>query len=874
MQGWMRYHFFESKTNDIQNCDFSAYNCACSFHGNLVFGDDSGYLTFLNNPTSDLNPIQFFDLPIKKIISLSEIPALLILASNTTNSAILLANPEINEIYSTLEFRDQKFVDPHFLTILNDASFLAFTPDYHTIQIYKVPKIGSKHKSITKHKEFVLNQKITNLHFAKDNEGTIALYYTTDSSVGSFTMQKSIFQQNIFEQIPISTDLSCVVNNGRLAICSGTKVSFYTPNGIDMKFPSIELDSSPTKIVWYREYLIGFFNSRSDSLRIYQLDTHCVFGVSKFGNQSQFLLFEWGSVILTRIPSKLTILNEFTTEQKVNLLCSQSKQFEVALKLSKMHRMSDEIVSEIHRQLGDTRYEKRDFDGAVCEYIESIGFLEPSYVINLFLEPQHAEYLVKYLEALHDKGLEDSRHTTLRFNCYTKLRRTNMIDKIVEQCVSNNKEPSFDVDAAVEVLKQGGYIEQATKIALAFDSHLTYCSIMDSIDKYDKIFEQMKVMPPKILKYAIETYGMKIMHAFDENQRNIFTDYISDVCMKNNIKPDLIKNIFCDFPNYELSFITKIVNNKDSMMNENLWNRFLFLTLIEKPLSILDTIKLCRHRYDDEAALLAINLKKCETKNDNQLQEILLKSLSIIYEHQKCYREILNISSVNDYVNICRKYENEDPLIWTEALQKAIESDSVDGCRQMLRICLKEEKVRLNEALRMMKSPRSIATLDMFIDLSVEQFSKLTDEINRKTEILENLSNEVEEKFKKSKKIENEIVSYRKGIHCGFCKERITLPAKFFKCGHVFHMHCLGDETDFCMKCREENELMAMKKVDELNEREKQTPILETMSMSNDGIGILEEVLKTGIMMNEPLPDEESEIRNFFKRFNTLEEDE
>ncbi|EAX82571.1 hypothetical protein TVAG_503350, partial [Trichomonas vaginalis G3] len=632
MQGWMRYHFFESKSNDIQNCDFSTYNCACSFQGNLIFGDDSGYLTYINNPTSDLNPIQFFDLPIKKLLTPTEISAILILAKNSTNSAILLANPELNETYSIVEFRDDKYIEPSFLTILNDASFLAFTHDYHTISIYKVPGIEAKNKSMVLFKQLEISQKITNLHFSKDNFGTIALYYTTESSIGCYTLQKNTFSHMQFEEFGVPTELSCIVSNGRLAICTDTKISFYTPNGIDLKFPSIELDSSPYKITWYREYLIGYFNSRSDSLRIYQLDTHCVFGTSKFGKESQFTLFEWGSVILVRIPGKLTILTEFSIEKKVNVLCSQSKQFEVALKLSKMHRMSEETVAEIHRQLGDSRLQKRDYDGAISEYIEAIGFLAPSYVITLFLEPQHAEYLIRYLEALHDRKLEDSRHTTLRFNCYTKLKRTDSINKIVEQCVSEaneGKDPNFDVDSAVDVLKQGGYIEQATKIALAYEKHITYCSIMDGISDYNAVYRQMKVMPPKILNYIIMNYGMKILHAFSEEQKKEFTEYIGDSCCQTfrvnekefMLKADQIHIIFCDFPVYELMFIRIISERNPRRLSENLWNRLIILTLNNDLSSIHDTIVKANYRYNDENILFALKLKlneiRKQQKSDN-----------------------------------------------------------------------------------------------------------------------------------------------------------------------------------------------------------------------------------------------------------------
>lgn len=75
------------------------------------------------------------------------------------------------------------------------------------------------------------------------------------------------------------------------------------------------------------------------------------------------------------------------------------------------------------------------------------------------------------------------------------------------------------------------------------------------------------------------------------------------------------------------------------------------------------------------------------------------------------------------------------------------------------------------------------------------------------------------------------------------------------------------------MKCREENEMMAARKIDELKEREQQTVLLPMMRNSEDGISILESVLRTGIMTNEPSMEEEKEIHDFFQSFSNAEED-
>jgi hypothetical protein len=58
----------------------------------------------------------------------------------------------------------------------------------------------------------------------------------------------------------------------------------------------------------------------------------------------------------------------------------------------------------------------------MAQYIRTIGQLEPSYVIQKFLDAQRIHNLTHYLEKLHEKGLATADHTTLLLNCYTKLK--------------------------------------------------------------------------------------------------------------------------------------------------------------------------------------------------------------------------------------------------------------------------------------------------------------------------------------------------------------------------------------------------------------------------------------------------------------------
>jgi tetratricopeptide (TPR) repeat protein len=111
-------------------------------------------------------------------------------------------------------------------------------------------------------------------------------------------------------------------------------------------------------------------------------------------------------------------------ETKLQKLFAMS-QFEIAVRLAKRQlragETSNDTLVEIYVAYGNQLYRKKSFDDAIRQYIKTIGFLEPSYVIRKFLDSQRIQNLTDYLQALHDHQLADKHHTTLLLNCYTKV---------------------------------------------------------------------------------------------------------------------------------------------------------------------------------------------------------------------------------------------------------------------------------------------------------------------------------------------------------------------------------------------------------------------------------------------------------------------
>ena len=130
----------------------------------------------------------------------------------------------------------------------------------------------------------------------------------------------------------------------------------------------------------------------------------------------------------------------------------------IALRLAEAEGADSSAMGHIHHQYADHLYnDKRDYDSAMQQYIETIGHLEPSYVIRRYLDAQRIQQLTLYLEALHEQEQAIADHTTLLLNCYTKMKDVEKLNSFVgvgeddPQSSHRKRRIKFDVETAVKV---------------------------------------------------------------------------------------------------------------------------------------------------------------------------------------------------------------------------------------------------------------------------------------------------------------------------------------------------------------------------------------------------------------------------------------
>jgi hypothetical protein len=79
--------------------------------------------------------------------------------------------------------------------------------------------------------------------------------------------------------------------------------------------------------------------------------------------------------------TQLSCLHEKATPAKLDMLYRKSLYL-LALNLAKTQSLDPSGVADIHRQYGDHLHAKGDYDGAMQQFVQTIGHLQPSYVIR------------------------------------------------------------------------------------------------------------------------------------------------------------------------------------------------------------------------------------------------------------------------------------------------------------------------------------------------------------------------------------------------------------------------------------------------------------------------------------------------------------
>lgn len=218
------------------------------------------------------------------------------------------------------------------------------------------------------------------------------------------------------------------------------------------------------------------------------------------------MLCEWGNIILIMSDKTALCIGEKDMESKLDMLFKKNL-YTVAINLVQSQQADAAATAEVLRKYGDHLYGKQDYDEAMAQYINTIGHLEPSYVIQKFLDAQRIYNLTNYLEKLHEKGLASKDHTTLLLNCYTKLKDVEKLNVFIksEDGIGEHK---FDVETAIRVCRAAGYHEHAMYVAKKSGKHEWYLKILlEDLGSYHEALQYISSLEPSQAGVTVKEYG-------------------------------------------------------------------------------------------------------------------------------------------------------------------------------------------------------------------------------------------------------------------------------------------------------------------------------------------------------------------------------
>ncbi|KAJ6626828.1 hypothetical protein B0H10DRAFT_2210720 [Mycena sp. CBHHK59/15] len=239
---------------------------------------------------------------------------------------------------------------------------------------------------------------------------------------------------------------------------------------------------------------------------------------------------DWGGIYVLGNDGTLIHLLEKPFSAKLDMLYRRS-MFPVALNLAKTQGLEDssESVADIHKQFGDHLYSKGNWDGAMSQFVKTIGWVAPSYVIRKFLDAQRIHNLVTYLQELHSLGLANSDHTTLLLNAYTKLKDVARLDGFIKtesrRGAGERDELPFDLDTAIRVCRQAGYFSHASYLAKKYERHEEYLRIqIEDAENYSEALVYLRALGGDAAESNLARYGRAMLDSLPEETTQLLID--------------------------------------------------------------------------------------------------------------------------------------------------------------------------------------------------------------------------------------------------------------------------------------------------------------------------------------------------------------
>ncbi|XP_042136697.1 vacuolar protein sorting-associated protein 11 homolog isoform X2 [Peromyscus maniculatus bairdii] len=853
-----------------------------SGRGSLVFGDMEGQIWFL--PRSlQLTGFQAYKLRVTHLYQLKQHNILASVGEDEEGINPLVkiwnlekrdgGNPLCTRIFPAIPGTEPTVVS--CLTVHENLNFMAIGFTDGSVTLNKGDITRDRHsKTQILHKG---NYPVTGLAFRQAGKTTHLFVVTTEN------VQSYIVSGKDYPRVELDTHgcglrcsaLSDPSQDLQFIVAGDECVYLYQP---DERGPCFAFEGHKLITHWFRGYLVivsrdrkvspksEFTNRDSQSsdkqiLNIYDLCNKFIAYSAVFEDVVD-VLAEWGSLYVLTRDGRVHALQEKDTQTKLEMLFKKNL-FEMAINLAKSQHLDSDGLAQIFMQYGDHLYSKGNHDGAVQQYIRTIGKLEPSYVIRKFLDAQRIHNLTAYLQTLHRQSLANADHTTLLLNCYTKLKDSSKLEEFIK--TKSESEVHFDVETAIKVLRQAGYYSHALYLAENHAHHEWYLKIqLEDIKNYQEALQYIGKLPFEQAESNMKRYGKILMHHIPEQTTQLLKGLCTDYRPSPEGRGDR------EAPGFRANseeFIPIFANNPREL---KAFLEHMSEVQPDSPQGIYDTLlelRLQNWAHEKEPQTKEkLHAEAISLLKSGRFCDVFDKALVLcqmhdfqdgvlyLYEQGKLFQQIMHYhmqhGQYRQVIAVCERHGEQDPSLWEQALSYFARKE--EDCKEYVAAVLKHiENKNLMPPLLVVQTlaHNSTATLSIIRDYLVQKLQKQSQQIaqdelrvRRYREETTRIRQEIQE-LKSSPKI------FQK-TKCSICNSALELPSVHFLCGHSFHQHCFESysESDAdCPTCLPENrKVMDMIRAQE-QKRDLHDQFQHQLKCSNDSFSVIADYFGRGV---------------------------
>ncbi|CAG9540227.1 unnamed protein product [Cercopithifilaria johnstoni] len=513
---------------------------------------------------------------------------------------------------------------------------------------------------------------------------------------------------------------------------------------------------------------------------IYDTEGQCVAFSCALPAVSRMFLMDNVLMVLSQ-DGTLSVLTEKNISSKLDILFKKNL-YDLAVGVAKRSSVASEHLPEIYKKYGDYLCRSGDFENAVQQYTETVGYLEPSYVIRKFLDGSHRKELCMYLEVLHAKGKANSHHTTILLNCYIRLAAHDKIRDFIDRDFECN------IETAVQVLRAANFTTEACHLCAKHKQHDALLSILiEDRGDYKSALKYISKLEIPLVEACLEKFGKCLLVNNPEETMKLLSD---KACFSQINAPALMK-VFIGLPSQCSRFIETAL--KDKKNNEKLRNLLLELRLRQWALRNENIMELIGDENLEES------LKLCQLFN-------YIPGIIYIYKKMKRNDKLIEYymrqNKLREIVKLCEEENSRN--LWIDAVVFASRGKNIDSGAVKFLL----ERIEATNSIHPLVVLEILSKSDEICVGHVKDY--IINWMERQNAQVEKDERTIVENEAKMAEIEEQIdnITYKVQIFqmnkCSACDTSLQLPAIHFLCKHSYHAHCLesySEKADYCPAC-------------------------------------------------------------------------